>query len=96
MVILIIDNWINKYTRRLAAKIRMGKHGGGKMAKNRHVIPEANSALDRLKFEVAREVGVELKDGYNGDILSRDAGRIGGNMVRRMIEEYEKNHADNR
>lgn len=60
------------------------------MARNRHVVPEANTGLDALKFEVAREVGVNLKDGYNGDILSKDAGRIGGNMVRRMIEEYER------
>lgn len=60
------------------------------MPRNHHVVPESGSGLDRLKFEIAKEVGVSLKEGYNGDILSRDAGRIGGNMVKRMIEAYEK------
>lgn len=63
------------------------------MSRNQHLVPGASSGLDRLKFEVASEVGVELKEGYNGDILSRDAGRIGGNMVKRMIEAYEKSIA---
>lgn len=59
------------------------------MSRNQHVVPGAKRGLDKMKFEVAREVGVDLKDGYNGDILSRDAGRIGGTMVKRMIEAYE-------
>jgi hypothetical protein len=63
------------------------------MSRNQYVVPEASRGLDRLKFEVAREVGVDLKEGYNGDILSRDAGRVGGNMVKRMIEAYEKSIA---
>lgn len=66
------------------------------MSRNHHVVPEASSGLDRLKFEVAGEIGVELREGYNGDILSRDAGRIGGNMVRKMIEAYEMSIADNK
>ena len=63
------------------------------MANNRNqkLVPEAMSALDRFKYEVASEVGVTLKDGYNGDISARDAGRIGGNMVRKMIQQAENN-----
>ena len=56
---------------------------------NKKLVPEAQSALERFKYEVASEVGVTLKDGYNGDISARDAGRIGGNMVRKMIQQVE-------
>lgn len=56
---------------------------------NRKVVPEASEALDKFKYEVASEVGVTLKDGYNGNISARDAGRIGGNMVRKLIETAE-------
>ena len=58
---------------------------------NRKLVPEAQSALDKFKYEVASEVGVTLTDGYNGDISARDAGRIGGNMVRKMIQQVENN-----
>ncbi len=57
---------------------------------NRKVVPQATAALDRMKFEVASEVGVSLKDGYNGDISARDAGRVGGNMTRKLIETAER------
>ena len=53
---------------------------------NKKLVPEAMEALDRFKYEVANEVGVTLKDGYNGNLSSRDAGRIGGNMVKKMIQ----------
>ena len=56
---------------------------------NQKVVPEAREALNRFKHEVASEVGVTLKDGYNGNISARDAGRIGGNMVRKLIEQAE-------
>ncbi len=56
---------------------------------NQKLVPEAMNALDKFKYEVASEVGVTLKDGYNGDISARDAGRIGGNMVRKMIQQVE-------
>ena len=56
---------------------------------NQKVVPEAREALNRFKHEVASEVGVTLKDGYNGNISARDAGRIGGNMVRKLIETAE-------
>lgn len=51
---------------------------------------QAKAALDKFKYEVASEVGVNLKDGYNGDISAKDAGRIGGNMVRKMIQQAEQ------
>ena len=63
------------------------------MAKNsnKKLVPEAMDALDKFKYEVASEVGVTLKDGYNGNISARDAGRIGGNMVRKLIQQAENN-----
>ena len=60
------------------------------MSSNRTNIPEAKEALAKMKFEIARELGVNLKQGYNGDLASRDAGNIGGNMVKKMIEAQEK------
>ena len=57
---------------------------------NKKVVPEASEALNKFKYEVASEVGVNLKDGYNGDLSSRDAGRIGGNMVKKLIETAER------
>jgi len=53
------------------------------------VVPEAKQAMDNLKYEVAQSVGVELKNGYNGNITSRQAGSVGGEMVKRMVKEYE-------
>ena len=58
---------------------------------NRKLVPEAMNALDKFKYEVASEIGVTLKDGYNGDISAKDAGKIGGNMVRKMIQQVENN-----
>ena len=60
---------------------------------NRKVVPEAMEALDKFKYEVASEVGVNLKDGYNGDIAARDAGKIGGQMVKKLIETAERQMA---
>ncbi len=56
---------------------------------NKVVVPEAKEAMDRFKMEVAQEVGVNLKQGYNGDITAREAGSVGGMMVKKMIEAYE-------
>ena len=61
------------------------------MANSKKVVPEAMDALDKFKYEVASEVGVNLKDGYNGDISARDAGKIGGQMVKKLIEQAERN-----
>ena len=61
------------------------------MSKNSNnlVNPNARDAMDRFKMEAASQVGVTLKDGYNGDLTSKQAGSIGGQMVRKMIEAYE-------
>ena len=61
---------------------------------NKKLVPEAMDALDRFKYEVASEVGVNLKNGYNGNISARDAGKIGGNMVRKLIEQAENQMAN--
>ena len=58
------------------------------MAKS--MVPEAKQAMERFKLEAAAEVGVNLKQGYNGDLTSRQAGSVGGQMVKKMIEQYEK------
>ena len=52
-------------------------------------VPQAKDAMDKFKMEVASELGVNLKDGYNGDLSSRDAGRIGGQMVKKLIQQAE-------
>ena len=54
-------------------------------------IPEARAAMDQFKMQAASEVGVNLKKGYNGDLTSREAGSVGGQMVKKMIEAYESN-----
>ncbi len=59
------------------------------MASNKTLVPEAKEALERFKMEAASEVGVNLKQGYNGDITARQAGSVGGQMVKKMIESYE-------
>ena len=58
---------------------------------NRVEVPEAKAALERFKTEVASELGVNLKEGYNGDLTSKEAGSIGGEMVKRMIAYAENN-----
>ena len=57
---------------------------------NRMSVPEAKGAMDKFKMEVASELGVPLKEGYNGDLTSRQAGSIGGEMVRKMIKQQEE------
>ena len=61
---------------------------------NRPEVPEAKAALDRFKYEVASELGVPLKEGYNGDLTSYQNGSVGGYMVKKMIEEQEKQMAN--
>ena len=60
------------------------------MSKNNIVVPEAKEALERFKMEAANEVGVNLEQGYNGDLTSRQAGSVGGQMVKKMIQSYEQ------
>lgn len=64
------------------------------MAGKKHVVPEAKEAMDRFKMESANEVGVNLTNGYNGDLTSRQAGSVGGQMVKNMIKKYESDIAN--
>ncbi len=59
------------------------------MASNKTLIPEAKAAMDQFKMQAASEVGVNLTQGYNGDLTARQAGSIGGQMVKKMVESYE-------
>lgn len=59
------------------------------MSKSKISVPEAKQAMENFKMEAANEVGVNLKNGYNGDLTARQAGSIGGQMVKKMIEDYE-------
>ena len=56
-------------------------------------VPEARAALDNMKFEIARELGINFKQGYNGDLTSRENGYVGGYMVKRLIEQAEQQMA---
>lgn len=57
---------------------------------NKKAVPEAREALNQFKFEVANELGVNLKQGYNGDLTAKEAGYVGGYMVKKMIEQVEQ------
>ena len=61
------------------------------MSRNRVLVPQAREGLNKFKMEAAREVGVNLSNGYNGDLTSRENGSVGGQMVKKMVESYEKN-----
>ena len=61
------------------------------MSRNRVLVPEAREGLNKFKMEAASEVGVNLSNGYNGDLTSRENGSVGGQMVKKMVESYEKN-----
>lgn len=58
---------------------------------NQLLNPNAREAMDKFKMESANEVGVNLKEGYNGDLTSKQAGSVGGQMVKKMIQQYENN-----
>lgn len=62
--------------------------------KNKNLNPKARGALNRLKYETANEVGIQLSEGNNGDIKSEQAGQVGGNMVKKMIQAYENEISD--
>lgn len=67
---------------------------GNNSGSNRVNVPEAREAMDKFKYEVASEIGVPLKKGYNGDLTSAQNGYVGGYMVKKMIEEQEKKMAN--
>lgn len=64
--------------------------------RNRVEVPEAREAMDRFKMEVASEIGVPLKQGYNGDLTSAQNGSVGGEMVRQMIKRQEESMSGNK
>ncbi len=66
------------------------------MASNKTMVPEAKEALEKFKMEAANEVGVNIKQGYNGDLTSREAGSVGGQMVKKMVESYENSIKNNK
>ena len=66
------------------------------MASNKTMVPEAKAAMDQFKMQAASEVGVNLTQGYNGDLTARQAGSIGGQMVKKMIESYENSLKNNK
>ncbi len=66
------------------------------MASNKSLVPEAKAALDQFKMEAANEVGVNLTQGYNGNLTSKQAGSIGGQMVKKMVEKYENDIKGNK
>lgn len=65
------------------------------MSRNKTSVPEAKSAMDKFKYEVANELGVPLTDGYNGNLTSKQNGSVGGMMVKKMIEAQEKTMSSN-
>ena len=71
------------------AKEINSRRSGKRMSTNKNLVPEAKEALNKFKVEAASEVGVNLKQGYNGDLTSRQAGSVGGQMVKKMIKAYE-------
>ena len=76
-------------------QIPVTQNGGGSSSSNQQgaMVPEARAALDNMKYEIAGELGINLKQGYNGDLPSRQAGSIGGYMVKRLIEQAERQMA---
>ena len=68
----------------------MGGQQQNNTRSNRAVVPEAQGALNQMKYEIASELGINLKQGYNGDLPSRQAGYIGGYMVKRLVEQAER------
>ena len=68
---------------------QQNQQSGG--SSSRPEVPEAREALDNMKYEIARELGINLKPGYNGNLTSRENGYVGGYMVKRLIEKAEKN-----
>lgn len=87
----------NRYTAQTKA-VKREREVKKNMSRNRNsnnlVVPQARGAMERFKMEAANEVGVQLKDGYNGDITAREAGSVGGQMVKKMIKMAEENMAN--
>jgi hypothetical protein len=73
--------------------MNQGSANSSSSRSNTATVPEARAALDNMKFEIARELGINFKQGYNGDLSSRENGYVGGYMVKRLIQQAEKQMA---
>jgi hypothetical protein len=71
-------------------EVKLNMANNNNSGSNRAEVPQAREALDRFKMEIANEIGVPLKQGYNGDLTSKQNGSVGGEMVRRMIRQQEQ------
>jgi hypothetical protein len=71
-------------------EVKLNMASNNNSGSNRAEVPQAREALDRFKMEIANEIGVPLKQGYNGDLTSKQNGSVGGEMVRRMIRQQEQ------
>ena len=80
----------NNQQNQIPATQNQQNNSGNSSNSNNINVPEARAALDNMKFEIASELGINLKQGYNGDLPSRQAGYIGGYMVKRMIGQQER------
>ena len=69
----------------------MSNSNNSNTGRNRIMNPNVRDAMNKFKMEAANEVGVNLKQGYNGDLTSKQAGSVGGQMVKKMIKSYEDN-----
>ena len=94
-IIVLVRHFNIDLSKRTEQKLKKQYEGAIFTARNQIINPNARAALDKLKMETAGEVGVQLKQGYNGDLKSREAGQIGGNMVKKMIKAYEDSSAGN-
>ena len=81
----------NNYSNNNMSNNASNSNSSRNSSSNRINVPEARQAMDQFKMQAANEVGVNLKNGYNGDLTSREAGSVGGQMVKKMIEAYEQN-----
>ena len=88
-----INNNANQTPMQQQNQFQQGNSASGNSNQNRVVVPEARQALDNMKYEIANELGINLKKGYNGDLPSRQAGYVGGYMVKRLIEQAERGMA---
>ena len=77
-------------TQQAGAAAQQGSQSGSSSRGNKTVVPEAKGALNQMKYEIASELGINLKQGYNGDLPSRQAGYIGGYMTKRLVEQAER------
>lgn len=89
------NNQNQNQTQNQIPNLNNGNVKAGSTSQPGGMVPEARKALEDMKYEIAGELGINLKQGYNGDLPSRQAGSIGGYMVKRLIEQAERQMAGN-